>query len=69
MEPAILPGGSGIKRRIDIAVTDLPQPEFTDDGERLACFNDEGHAVNRTIDAIRRSEVSLQITDFEERHG
>src|SRR3977135_683433 len=25
-EPAILPGGSGISRRIDMAVTDLPQP-------------------------------------------
>src|ERR1700749_534603 len=25
--PAIFPGGSGISRRIDIAVTDLPQPD------------------------------------------
>jgi hypothetical protein len=24
--PATLPGGSGIRRRIDIAVTDFPQP-------------------------------------------
>ena len=26
MAPAILPGGSGIRRRMDMAVTDLPQP-------------------------------------------
>ena len=34
--PAILPGGSGIRRRIEIAVTDLPQPDFADDRQRLA---------------------------------
>ena len=27
MRPAILPGGSAISRRIDIEVTDLPQPD------------------------------------------
>src|SRR5215471_12461785 len=27
MRPAILPGGSGIKRSTDMAVTDLPQPD------------------------------------------
>ena len=27
MLPAILPGGSGISRRMDMAVTDLPQPD------------------------------------------
>src|ERR1700745_3116822 len=26
IEPAMRPGGSGIKRRIELAVTDLPQP-------------------------------------------
>ena len=26
IEPAIRPGGSGIRRRIELAVTDLPQP-------------------------------------------
>ena len=34
MRPAILPGGSAISRRIDIEVTDLPQPDFADDRRR-----------------------------------
>ena len=69
MQPAILPGGSGISRRMDMAVTDLPQPELADDRQRLAGLDVEGEAVDGAVDAVRRAEVRLQVLDLEQGHG
>ena len=52
----ILPGGSGIRRRIDSAVTLLPEPEFAHDGQRLAGGQVEGDVVDRLDDAALGAE-------------
>ncbi len=41
---------------------------FTDDGQRLAFVDMEGDAVDRAVDALRGTEMSLQILDFEQCH-
>ncbi len=68
MLPAILPGGSWISRRIDIEVTDLPQPDSPTMPTRLAGIDVEGQALDRAHHAVRRAEMGLQVLDFEQRH-
>ena len=68
MRPAILPGGSWISRRIDIEVTDLPQPDSPTMPTRLAGIDLERHALDRADDAVGVREMGLQILDFEQRH-
>ena len=51
-----------------MAVTDLPQPELADDGERLAGFQAERDAIDGAVDALRRAEVRLQVLDLEQGH-
>ena len=45
--PSTFPGGDGISRRIDIAVTDFPQPALADDGDGLAGIDRERHVAHR----------------------
>ena len=45
------PGGLATSRRMDSAVTLLPQPDFADHAERLAAAQAVGHAIDRAHDA------------------
>ena len=66
--PAILPGGSGISRRIDIAVTDLPQPVSPTIATVSPALDVERHALDRAHHAVGRAEMRLQVVDLEQRH-
>ena len=59
--------GSETSRISDSAVTLLPQPDFADDGQRLAALQREGDAVDRLDEARARVEAGLQVLDLE--HG
>src|SRR5712671_5807813 len=41
---------------------------FTDNGQRLAFVDVEGDAVDGAVDTLRRTEMGLQILDFEQCH-
>ena len=63
------PGGVGIRRMIDSAVTLLPEPEFADDGDRLAGVDVERHLVDgRHLPALR-VEARRQVADLQEGLG
>ena len=65
LPPTMRPGGSATSRRIESALTDLPQPDFADDGDRLALTDIIADAVDRLDHAGRGEEVGLQIVYLE----
>ena len=60
----IVPGGSGISRRIDIAVTRLAAADLADDAEGLAGVDVKRYALDRAHHAVAGAEPGLQICDL-----
>ena len=58
----------GISRRIDFAVTDLPQPLSPTIASVSPALDVERDAVDRAVHAVRRAEMGLQVFDLEQRH-
>ena len=63
------PGGSATSRRMDSAVTLLPQPRLADDRQRLAALERERDAVDGLDDALSRIEVGLEVLHLEHALG
>ena len=59
------PGGLATSRRIDSAVTLLPQPDLADDAQGFAGAYFIGHAVDRAHHARPGEEMRVQVVDFE----
>ena len=64
--PTMRPGRSTM-RRIERAVTLLPQPEFADDAQRLAREQIERGAVHRAHGALVGEEIRLQVAHGQDR--
>ena len=63
---SILPGGVGIRRMSDSAVTLLPEPELADDRDGLAGADVERHLIDgRDLPALRL-EARRQVADLQE---
>ena len=60
-------GGIGSRRRIDSAVTLLPQPDSPTIASVSPGIDVEAHAVDRAHDAVARVEVRLQVVDAQQR--
>ena len=65
--PTMRPGGLATRRRMDSAVTLLPQPELAHHAQRLAAAHGIGDAVDRPHDADRGEEMRLEILDLQDR--
>ena len=65
--PAILPGGSGMRRRIEFAVTDLPQPDSPTMASVSPSFTSKD--TPSTARAVGRPEMGLEVLDLEQRHA
>ena len=61
----ILPGGSGIRRRIDMRGDALARARFAHDGQRLAGRQIERDVVDRLDDAALGAELGRQAFDAE----
>ena len=66
--PTIRPG-RGMMRRIDCAVTVLPQPGLADDAERPAALQRVADAVDGADGALVEREVDAQVAHFEQQVG
>ena len=62
----ILPGGSGIRRMMDIALDALAATALPHDPEGLALVQRVADAVDRVDHAFPREEVRLEVADLEE---
>ena len=60
------PGGEGMSRMIDSAVTLLPEPGLADDGQRLAGGDVERDLIDRRQPAALRFEARRQVADLQE---
>ncbi len=60
-------GGIGSSRRIDSAVTLLPQPDSPTTASVSPGMHVERHAVDRAHDAVARVEMRLQVVDASKR--
>ena len=65
--PTIRPGGSATRRRMDSAVTLLPQPDSPTTPSVSPAAHAVGDAVDRPHDAGGGEEMRLQIVDLEQR--
>ena len=61
------PGGSATRRRIESAVTLLPQPDSPTTPSVSPAAHGVGDAVDRPHDPVRGEEVGLQIVDLQQR--
>ena len=68
-DPAILPGGSGISRRIDSAVTDLPQPDSPTmpSVSPASMWNDTPSTARTTPSGVPK--CVCRFVDFQQRHA
>ena len=64
--PTMRPVSGGISRRIDSAVTDLPQPDSPTMPSVSPRAEVERHAVDRAHHAVAREELRLQVADRED---
>ena len=62
-----LPGGSGMRRMMDRAVTDLPEPDSPTTPSVCPGSRVKRHAVDGLDDAVAGEEVHLEVVDFEKR--
>ena len=65
--PTIRPGGLGIRRRIESAVTLLPLPLLADDAQHLALGEVEAHVLDRGELAVLAAEGRAQAAHAQER--
>ena len=57
----ILPGGLGMRRRMERALTVLPQPDSPDEAEDLAGHDVVADAVDGVDDALFGEELGAQV--------